>query len=293
VPELPEVETVRRALADRLQGRKIEAATLHRRDVLVMPGDPAGGWSRARQKPTPKRHRGFDLLAGATVASLRRRGKQLAWVADSGRTLLFHLGMSGRLLWLPPGARCQSVHVHAVWRIAGGGRVVFIDPRRFGGLWALPSLESLEARWSVLGPDARSITAAALSAALSGSSRPIKAALLDQAAIAGLGNIYADEALFEARLHPGTPCTRLSSAQIATLAEAIRGVLEAALAAKGSTLRDYATIDGDAGGYQAFHRVYGRAGAPCVRCGGRLSTGVIAQRTTVWCDACQPKNQKL
>ena len=297
MPELPEVETVRRSLTPHLSGHVVVRATLKRRDIAVMPGDPEGGFSRTRApRPRPRRVRTGDMLQGSDLAEPIRRGKQLALVTDDGPAIVVHLGMTGQLRWLRRGAQLRGQageHVHAVWRLDDGSRVVFRDPRRFGGLWLLPNRAELERRWAALGPDGLRAEPAELTAALasafSGSVRTLKAALLDQNVIAGVGNIYADEALFRAGLHPARTTGSLRAADIDRLVAAVRTVLTAAVEARGSTLRDYTDADGMGGTAQLAHRVYGRAGQPCLVCGGPLSSAVIAQRTTVWCPACQPE----
>lgn len=290
MPELPEVESIRRSLEPRLLGRVVRAVTLHRRDVLVLPGDPFGGFARQRgqaRTARPRRAARADLLLDAAITALRRRGKQLALVAGSGRVLIVQLGMSGQLVHREPGQRApQSDHIHATWRL-DDGRLLFRDPRRFGGLRALPTVSDLEALWSELGPDALSVQGPELAAALTKSPRPLKAALLDQAVLAGVGNIYADEALHQAGLAPQRPAGSLAAADSARLAAAIRGVLAQAVEAGGSTLRDYVDANGDPGTYQLSHAVYGRGGQPCPRCGHPLASAQVAQRTTVWCPHCQ------
>ncbi len=314
MPELPEVETIRRALEPLLVGRRVVRAELRRRDVLVMPGDPFGGFARqrphrppspspsaraAKAKPRPAPTSPRDLLEGSTIGALRRRGKQLAILADdtNGPVLVVQLGMSGQLLVpknLPDDKPRRGqptpfpTHVHAVWRLDDGSRLLFRDPRRFGGLRALPNQVALDELWQPLGPDALSVTADGLHEALSGTRRLVKAALLDQSLVAGVGNIYADEALFAAGISPRRRADTLTPAETARLAAALREVLDHAVAHGGSTLRDYVTPGGDAGSYQARHLVYGHAGEPCPRCGGTLTSATLAGRTTVWCPTCQP-----
>lgn len=284
MPELPEVETLRRSLEPLLLGRRIHRATLLRRDVLVLPGDPPGGWTRSRSSSNPPPVPPAALLEGEVVDVLLRRGKQLAIASKSGRTLLVHLGMTGSLrLTGDP----TDTHVHARWLLDSGQTLLFRDPRRFGGLWALNSRNDLAARWAALGPDALSLDGPALRTRLTGSHRPIKAALLDQTCVAGVGNIYADEALFLAGIRPTRRASRLSRAEGDALAAAIGTVMHRALAAGGSTLRDYVNAVGSPGNAQAGHQVYGRAGLACLRCGGPLSDGLVAQRQTVWCRRCQ------
>lgn len=292
MPEGPEVERVRRSVEPALVGARVVGARLLRRDVLTAPGDPPGGWSRGRgaagpARPVPR----AAMLLGQSIVALERRGKQLAIVADSGRVLLVHLGMTGRLLVTPAGEPERSMpHTHARWVVdRGDGAAVlrFIDPRRFGGLWALVDRAALEARWRGLGPDALEVSGRALAGALAGSRRPVKAALLDQGVVAGVGNIYADEALFAAGLHPARPSASIDRRGVWRLAAAIRRVTARAVAAGGSTIRDYTDGQGTPGRAQERHRVYGRGGRACVRCGVALECGIVAQRTTVWCPACQ------
>lgn len=288
MPELPEVEQTRSSIAPMLIGRRIARVRLARRDVLTLPGEPAGGWSRQRTPAAPRRYRPEHLLAGATVHAVDRHGKQIAIRASDGRALVVQLGMSGSLRGLEAGDKGPADHVHATWWLDDGRRMVFRDPRRFGGLTALPDAEGLDARWRSLGPDALAITGEALRERLAGTARAIKAALLDQATVAGVGNIYADESLFRAGVHPETAGGLLDAASADRLAQAVREVLHAAVQAGGSTLRDFHDAHGVSGAYQAEHAVYGRGGQACVRCGSTLATARIAQRTTVWCPICQP-----
>jgi formamidopyrimidine-DNA glycosylase len=297
VPELPEVESVKRSLEPEILKHRIKKAELFRRDVLVAPGDPHGGFSRQRSRSrasTPAATLAHDLLEGCTITEIRRRGKQLAIIATdkSGEThaLGVQLGMSGAVEFTktrdepaePP------AHTHAQWTFAHGV-MRFVDPRRFGGLRIFRSLADLETHINELGPDALHISARALTAALANAKRPIKAALLDQSLIAGVGNIYADEALFISRIHPATTASKLKPAHVDTLAQAIRDVLRDAIDAGGSTIRDYRSAAGAKGGYQSRHLVYGRPGKPCPRCGTTLRLMRLAQRATVWCPTCQPK----
>ncbi len=281
-------------------GRVVASVGVRRRDMVVVPGDPAGGFSRARGREpiTPRRLRRADLLAGDRIARTARRGKQLAVVGESGRVVLVHLGMTGQLSYLAPGSRLAGdAHVHVVWTLKDpdggeggeGGRLVFRDPRRFGGVWALPDLAALQARWAALGPDGLTLTGPELARGLAGTRRAVKAALLDQGVVAGVGNIYADEALFLAGVHPQTPGADLDAAAADRLAGAIRRVLREGIEAGGSTLRDYVDGLGRAGTYQSAHRVYGRGGEACVACGGVLESLWVGQRTTVVCPRCQPR----
>jgi formamidopyrimidine-DNA glycosylase len=302
MPELPEVEQVRASIARCVVGLRVASVTVHRRDVVVGPDDPQGGWSRAgggaskRSKPRiPKRL----LLEGSEIHDVRRHGKQLGILSERAAVGV-HLGMTGQLLFCPAGQRLvKPDHVHLVWRLTdqsgdAAGRMVFRDPRRFGGVWAHADRRCLlEERWAALGPDALAIEAGELGERLrpkrvrAERARSVKAALLDQNTLAGVGNIYADEALFRAGVLPMRGVDSLTGQEIERLAEAIREVLTEAVAAGGSTLRDYVDGQGAAGWFQVQHRVYGRAGQLCVRCGKPILSGTIAQRTTVWCGCCQ------
>lgn len=282
MPELPEVECVRRSLLPVLVGATVEDAQLLRRDVLR---DPDTG---RKGNVDPSR-----LLLGASLVEPTRLGKHLALRALDRRVLEVHLGMSGQVLLSR--TPLDTTHAHARWILAtpAGERwhVLFRDPRRFGGLWAFDSERNLLAsRWRSLGPDALTITSEHLANRAGSSTRALKAVLLDQSLLAGVGNIYADEALFLAKLHPKTRCTQLRPRHWSTLAEAIRHVLATAIAAGGSTLRDYTAADGTPGSMQLAHHVYARAGERCTQCQTTtIQAATIAQRTSSWCPTCQPR----
>lgn len=278
MPELPEIDHLRRSLEPILAGAIVRRVQLLRPDVL-------------RAGP-PRRRAAAGLLQGRRIECLSRRGKELALVAEDGRSVCVHLGMSGQLLYRAAGrALARSDHVHCVWRIQtrrGAGRLVFRDPRRFGGLWSFESPDDLlSARWARLGPDALSISARVLRERLGRTRRAVKAALLDQRLVAGIGNIYADEILFSARVHPASPACLIPAERCSPMAQAVRRVLERAIAAGGSTIRDYVDGQGASGSFARRHRVYGRAGRACVRCRGMLESTRFAQRTTVFCPRCQ------
>jgi formamidopyrimidine-DNA glycosylase len=272
MPELPEVETVVRTLRPRLVGRAITAVRLHRPDVL----DPAG----------------TDLaghLLGRVVASVERRGKRIIVALDDGNRFYVHLGMTGRLTVEPIGAEVKS-HTHLVIEVtetetkAPPQEVRFSDPRRFGGIWWLGTAASGDER---MGPEPLGMRAAQLGKRLAATKRAIKSALLDQELVAGLGNIYVDESLFLARIHPLTPANELTAAQIKELTRAIKQVLRTAIRHRGSTLRDYRDAAGEAGGFQARHKVYDRAGKPCARCRTPIERIVLGGRSTHFCPRCQ------
>lgn len=271
MPELPEVETVRRSLVPHMVGRSIAAVTVNRADIIT--GDAA---PRA-------------LLRGQRITAIERRGKQIALIADSGRAVIVQLGMTGQVLVARAG-EAPPDHVHAVWTLdQGATRILFRDPRRFGGLTTLPHPQALASAWANLGPDALTIAGDDLWANLRTTRRSIKAALLDQSVLAGVGNIYADESLFMAGVHPKALTHRLPRDRIERLAESIRTVLARAVQAGGTTLRDYVDANGTRGGYLTQHAVYGRHGQPCTACGNTLKKSSVAQRTTTHCPNCQAR----
>ncbi len=282
MPELPEIEHLRRTLELLIVGRRVARVSVHRRDVVRVEGGGAASMRAVRA----------SLLRGCRVAELRRRGKHLAIIADGGGpVLLVHLGMSGQLLFLPHGRaapRCD--HVHVTWHFGGqgGGRLIFRDPRRFGRLTPFNTAASLEEFWDQrLGPDALSLATHDLAEALAATRRCVKCVLLDQGIAAGIGNIYADESLHRARIHPMTPASALARSEVQHLAAAIRATLAAATLAGGTTLRDYRDAAGRNGGNRENLLVYGRTGKPCRSCGATLVHSRIAQRTSTYCPFCQ------
>lgn len=280
MPELAEIEVIRLALAPLLEGRTLRVRSIGPHDLRARGegrGRPVrGAWISRR-----------DLLHDACIDRLERRGKRLAMVAHDGRALVVQLGMSGQLMLAPDAGR---THRHVTWSVQGHRHpLVFRDPRRFGGLTAYESAEALHGAWDAeLGRDALSISAPQLAGTLRGK-RSVKAALLDQRVVAGVGNIYADESLFLARIDPRTPCARLSSGQIAALAGSIRTVLARAIRTGGSTLRDHRTALGQPGQAQELHAVYGRVGSPCVHCEHPIRGARLAGRATAWCGRCQAR----
>lgn len=272
MPELPEVECIRRGLDAAILGERIVEVSVQREDVVKAVG-----------KSTQSRAQALGL--NRTITGTSRHGKRLALLLSNDTCIEVRLGMSGLLL-LGDDAIAVSAHAHVAWRLAGGRFLVFRDPRRFGGITCMTSAE-LHASWERLGPDALSVTNQGFQAAVSRTSRAIKAAIMDQACLAGVGNIYADEALFLAGVRPDRRADACSRDQLGAIAEAVRRVLSEAIIAGGSTIRDYARPDGSAGGFAHAHRVYGRSGLACTTCGTTLESGNIAQRTTVWCPRCQ------
>src|SRR5215475_1962331 len=275
MPELPEVESVRRQLEPLLVGRRFERVRIDD-SRLVRPYDPAEVAAE---------------LEGERVAALERRGKYRSVRFESGRVLLIHLRMTGSLLHAPGGSLQEDPHRRAVVRLEDGSDVAYRDVRRFG-TWLL--LEPGEAE-PYLGarvgdePLDTLFTAARLGERLAGRRTSLKAALLDQRTLAGLGNIYADEALWRARLNPLRPAAGLDKAELRRLHRGIRAALEHGLARQGSTLRDYRLPDGSGGSMQDEFRVYGRRDEPCDRCGTPIARTQVAGRTTWFCPTCQPE----
>jgi formamidopyrimidine-DNA glycosylase len=272
MPELPEVETVRASLEPRLVGRRFdEVEILDSR--LTRPVDPAEVAAE---------------LTGEVVKTLDRRGKYLVVRFKSGLVLLIHLRMTGNLVHSRNGAQSDS-HVRAVVRLDDGSEVTYRDVRRFG-TWLVLRADELDAYLATrlgLEPLERSFSARDLGERLAGRRAPVKAALLDQRTLAGVGNIYADEGLWRARIDPRRPARELEAREISALHRGIRRALEAGIARQGATLRDYRTPDGAAGGMQHEFKVYGRGGEPCVRCRAPIEKTRIAGRGTWYCPTCQ------
>ncbi len=277
MPELPEVETIRASLAPALTGRRLDHVEIF--DPRLTRPDPpelvAAG------------------LEGEQVADVRRRGKYLVVDFESGRHLLVHLRMTGSVLHPAPEGHRDDPHVRAVVRLDDGSDVLYRDVRRFG-TWELLERGELEpyfvARRLGVEPLGRQFTPASLGRALGGRTAPVKAALLDQRAAAGIGNIYADEALWYARIHPLEPAGALAGEQLAALRDGIRKALRLGIRRQGATLRDYRAADGRRGRMQEEFRVYGREGEPCERCGTPIAKTRVAGRGTWYCPSCQRRD---
>ena len=293
MPELPEVETVRRGLIPAMEGRVIARAENRRPDLRF---------------PFPDRFR--ERLEGQTIEALERRAKYLLARLSSGETLLMHLGMSGRFTihWPEeaggekkadtPGdfhhaAGGFEKHDHVIFAMSGGIFVIFNDARRFGFMTLFPTAGGDVASpfLSGLGPEplGNEFSPAHLDAALAGKRTPIKTALLDQRVVAGLGNIYVCEALWRAGISPRRMAATIPGARSARLVPAIREILNEAIAAGGTTLRDFKATDGTLGYFQHSFAAYGREGEPCRKpdCGGTVSRLVQAGRSTFFCPSCQ------
>ncbi len=287
MPELPEVETVRRGLAPILEGARIDKVEVRRPDLRL---------------PFPPKFR--ERLTGRRVEALKRRAKFLIAELDDGTALIVHLGMSGSFRFSKeavageafhhPRSRLEA-HDHVVFHLSNGTRLVFNDPRRFGLMDLVPVAELDESRhFKRLGrePDAKSLDGPALAALMGKRKVAIKVALCDQHLVAGLGNIYASESLWRARVSPkrkaGSLGTRGGAERAARLAKAIHEVLADAIKAGGSSLRDHARVDGELGEFQHSFAVYDREGEPCLRKdGGTIKRIVQGGRSTFFCSTCQ------
>lgn len=282
MPELPEVETVRRGIAPVMEGRVIRRAEARRPNLR---------W------PLPERL--AERLAGARVERLRRRSKYLLADLSTGETLLIHLGMSGRILVsgrtlgeFHHQHPAPQKHDHVVIEMEGGARITFNDARRFGAMDLMPTAAAGE-HWLIrgLGPEpfGNDFHEEYLVARLRGRTMPVKAALLDQRIVAGLGNIYACEVLHRAGIDPRRKAGRIAAARVAQLVPLVRQVLSEAIEAGGSSLRDYRQSDGELGYFQHVFRVYDREGRPCPTpgCGGTVARIVQSGRSTFWCPSCQ------
>lgn len=276
MPELPEVETVRRDLEPALAGTRVTAVWTSGKPLRLLRPVDAAALARA--------------AVGHRVEAVRRRAKYLLVDLDGDDSVVVHLGMSGQLRVMP-GATPRPAHTHVALALDGGRELRFIDPRRFG-LVAVVRRGDEEAlpELAILGRDplAPALDGAALHAMTRGARCAIKSFLLDQRRVAGVGNIYACEALFEARIHPGTLAGRLSRARAEALAAAVVRVLERGIANRGTTLRDYVDVAGEAGANQRELRVYGREGEACPRRdGGRIRRVTTQARGTFYCPRCQ------
>ena len=273
MPELPEVETVSRSLARELAGRRITS--------LV-----AVTWPRTIAEPAVEEL--GERLRERAILGVERRAKYVLIRLDEDETIVVHLRMTGQLL-VVDAATPSDRHTHVAVALDDGRELRFHDPRKFGRWWLLngPALEeTLERK---LGPEPldASWSAGDLAAALAGKRTKIKPTLLDQSLVAGIGNIYADEALWRAQIHPLRSAGSLTPAEVAALHAAIIHVLAAAIERRGTTLRNYRDAAGDEGENQHHLAAYGRTGAPCPRCATPIERIVVAQRSTHFCPACQ------
>jgi formamidopyrimidine-DNA glycosylase len=272
VPELPEVETVVRDLRPRLVGRRFTSVAT---SGLALRRAWAAGWPAA--------------LAGRRVREVRRRGKWIVIALDGGPHLVFHLGMSGQLV-VAPAKEPPRPHTHLTFALGRGGEQLrFTDIRRFGSATLFAGPEEVEQFFerSGLGPEPFDLDPKYWRDRLAATWRNLKAVLLDQRVVAGVGNIYADESLFSARLHPSLTGHDLSAAEARRLRESVAAVLTRAIEKRGSSIRNYIGGSGLKGEYQDEFLVYGRTGEPCVRCRRPIERIVLAGRSTHFCPRCQ------
>jgi len=269
MPELPEVETIVRGLRRAIVGKTIARASVYLKKIAV----------------TPRGVSFEEALAGDAVLSVIRRGKYAVLRLASGRALVVGLRMTGRLVVL--GRRQEKpAYTHVEILFTDGKRLAFADVRQFGRVRLVQPGEPWDAALGVE-PLSKSFTPEAFIGMLSGRTTPVKVFLLDQRRIAGVGNIYACEALWEAGIRPGTPAKRLTGAAVRRLHRALVEVLRRAVGMRGSSIDDYVDARGLKGGFQNVLSVYGRTGKNCRRCGDSIVRTVIAQRGTWWCRTCQ------
>jgi formamidopyrimidine-DNA glycosylase len=272
MPELPEVETIRRQLAPHLEGLTLEHVEID--DFRWTRPDPPELVAAA--------------LAGATVVRVGRAGKYLIWELDDSRQLLIHLRMTGALLFDPPQ---EPPHTRVRFELSGGHRLAYVDPRRFGTGHLLPDAAARERYLAArLGPEplTPAFTVEYLRRAARGRIGPVKSFILDQKQIAGVGNIYADEALFRARVHPLRPAGKLTATQWAALHAGIEQAIAAGIDAKGASIDDFRHVDGAKGSFQDVFLIHTRAGEPCVECGREIQKLYVGGRGTYVCTHCQP-----
>ncbi|HEX6791921.1 MAG TPA: bifunctional DNA-formamidopyrimidine glycosylase/DNA-(apurinic or apyrimidinic site) lyase [Candidatus Krumholzibacteria bacterium] len=275
MPELPEVETVARELRAILPGKRVVSASLTAPDLYR------------------KNSARIETLAGARMVEVGRRGKAIVIALegrDAANRLVVHLGMTGNLVWSRAAERTTRAHLHARWRFDDGSELRYFDPRRFGYIF-VGDAASVDGTLRI-GPDPFQLDAGALAELLRHRRAPVKALLLAQHLVSGLGNIYVDEALHIARVHPLTSGDRASRRAEEILAAA-RRVLERAIRARGTTLRDYRRTDGATGEFQLELSVYGREGEKCRVCGTTIRRIVVGQRGTHFCPRCQPRPRAL
>ncbi len=266
MPELPEVETVRRQLQPRLPGRRVLEAGSH----------PSAKFTPATE------------VTGAAFGDVGRRGKFLLLSTDDGRELIVHLGMTGVVRFGGPEPELDDPYLRAWWRLDDRTTLEFADVRRFGRLRVVPAGDySSIPTLAVAGPEPwdPELTPKRFHASIKASKRAIKTQLLSQRPVAGVGNIYADEALWAAEINPKV--TRVGLDRATVLLDEVRAALERGLEGGGTTLRDYRNVEGGTGENQKRLAAYGRAGEPCLRCDTTLVSDVIDARTTTWCPACQ------
>lgn len=273
MPELPEVEAVKRVVEPQIRGRRIQRVTAHNPKVIARPG--AEEFCR--------------LVQGQTFSTVDRRGKFLTLHLESGDRLVLHLRMTGNLL-PTPGGHPQEKHTHLVFTLDDGSELRYIDLRRFGRFWLLRAgEEDCFTGIDRLGPEPfdPAFDAAYLAGQLARRKRAVKECLLDQSIVAGIGNIYADESLFAARICPTRPANTLTQEEVARLARQIPAILRAAIQGKETSPEEYLASGGRNYRGSSFFQVYGHGGEPCPACGAPLCRTVIGGRSSVYCPCCQ------
>ncbi|MGA2368642.1 MAG: bifunctional DNA-formamidopyrimidine glycosylase/DNA-(apurinic or apyrimidinic site) lyase [Dehalococcoidia bacterium] len=270
MPELPEVETIKNSLEPHLVGRTFTGVKID--DTRPLQNLKAGEFRRR--------------LIGKTVRSLKRRGKYMIFGLSGGEDLIIHLRMTGALLWNPQG---EEPFARIEFSFDNGGRLLYTDVRRFGTMYLVNDASSIIGKLGIE-PLGDRFTAVYLAGILNSHPTPVKSLLLDQERIAGIGNMYADEALFHARLHPLRPGNSLDKAEITRLHRGIRFVLEKGIRNRGASIRNYRCPDGQTGTAHEEFAVAHREGQSCPRCGGKIARMVVGQRGTYYCPKCQPLN---
>ena len=276
MPELPEVEVIAQALQEQIVGQQIEKVEMR--------------WEGSIDRPVPQEF--ARQLEGSRIISVGRRAKFLVLELQPARYLLIHLRMSGQLIVCDSASQEDQMpyhhpHTRVVIHLVSGKLLCFVDQRKFGRMYLV---DDPGEKVGKLGPEplGEDFTAAAFGDVLGRHHRQLKPLLLDQETLAGLGNIYVDESLWEARLHPMIRSNALSDEQVRALHQAIRKVLTRAICNRGTTFRDYRDSNGERGGHQLFLNVYGREGQPCPRCGQAIVRIKVAQRSSYFCPVCQP-----
>ena len=274
MPELPEVETVRRSLLPVILDKPIASVDVY--------------YERILQHITPQKFK--EQITGRRILDLARRGKYLIFHLENHLDLVAHLRMTGRLIYYSDAAIAMAKHTSVIFGFASGGNLRFEDVRKFGTLDLVTSgeYEQIKGLHSLgVEPLSEAFTVEHLQNLIQDRSTKIKGLLLDQTKIAGMGNIYADESLFMARIHPERPANSLSSLEVQSLHLAIKDVLQDAIVGQGTTLRDYRTGYGREGSFQNKLQIYGKKGEKCPRCGVDLEYKKVAGRTSHFCPACQ------
>ncbi len=288
MPELPEVENIARGLTEMIPGKKITAVNLRREDILNCPdpdlasGSPSGSGALAE-------------IVGKKIVNVSRRAKRLLIQLTGGSALLIQLGMTGRFVIADPDSELEK-HAHLIIELSSKKHLRFVDHRRFGRVWyfrqldcSSPEAQMLAAGMGKLGPEPFDITGKEFFAMLNKTDRNIKTFLLDQTKIAGLGNIYADESLFAAGIHPDTSTCLLSQQQATLLIKCIKAVLKKSISAGGTSFSDYRNAYGEMGSFLNMLKVYQRTGQPCKKCKSPIQKITITGRSTHFCPQCQPK----